>query len=336
MCEIALGYTYMHVRILYHDNCFDGATSAALFTSFYQRCIDPKATFQYLGMSHGPGDVFGADSFVDEASVEHACVDFRYSPDPRLTWWFDHHQSAFISPAERSHFEAAHNPRHFYDPAARSCSKFLSQRCAAVYGFDPAPHAELIHWADLIDGAQFESPTAAVEMREPALQLMAFVEANRDPALKLRFIDELRQRPLADIAAERYVRAQVEPVLAENRRVVEVLRQRARCEGGVVTYDLSDDSFPSPNKFIPYYLYPDCHYVVGVSALPGRVKIGVGSNPWYPARRTANIAAICGRYGGGGHPVVGAVSLAAGQLDRARQVAAEISSELRAAAAQEI
>lgn len=325
----------MHVRILYHDNCFDGATSAALFTSFYQRCIDPKATFQYLGMTHGPGDVFAGDCFVDGSGLEHACLDFRYSPDPRLTWWFDHHQSAFITPIEQAIFEAAHNPRHFYDPKARSCSKFLTQRCAAVYGFDPAPFADLIHWADLIDGAQFESPQSAVEMKEPALQLMAWVESNRSPELKVRFIEELRTRTLADIAASPYVRELVEPLLTENRRVAGVMKQRARCERGVVTYDLADDRFPSPNKFIPYSLFPDCHYVVGVSSLPGRSKISVGSNPWYAGRRTANIAAICARYGGGGHPVVGAVSLAAGQLEKARQLAAEIAAELRDAAEKE-
>ena len=35
---------------------------------------------------------------------ENAIVDFKYSSSPRLTWWFDHHQSAFLSPEDAAHF----------------------------------------------------------------------------------------------------------------------------------------------------------------------------------------------------------------------------------------
>jgi nanoRNase/pAp phosphatase (c-di-AMP/oligoRNAs hydrolase) len=55
----------------------------------------------------------------------------------------------------------------------------------------------------------------------------------------------------------------------------------------------------------------------------------VGSNPWSQVPRTHNIAAICERYGGGGHPVVGAISVNEGGVERARQIAAEVLAELR-------
>jgi hypothetical protein len=326
----------MRVRILYHDNCFDGAASSALFTAFYEKYIDKGAQFQYVGMSHGPGDVFaGAFEAEPAADLQHACLDFRYSPDPRLTWWFDHHQSAFLTEEDAQLFQSRHNPRHFYDPAARSCSKFLADRCIEKFGFDPKPYQELIRWADIIDGAQFESPQAAVELHEPALMLMTWVEANRDPALKVRFIEDLKTRGIPAIAAEDYVQQALRPLLEAQKHSIELIRHRARCEGGVVTFDISDEQMNAANKFIPYYLYPDCHYVVGVTAAPGRAKISVGSNPWYPARRSANIASICSRHGGGGHPVVGAISLPLQQLDRARTLAAEIAAELRDAASHE-
>ena len=66
---------------------------------------------------------------------------------------------------------------------------------------------------------------------------------------------------------------------------------------------------------------------VGVSMASGRTKVSVGSNPWQP-RPKLSIAAICERYGGGGHPVVGAVALHASELPRAREIAAEIVEEL--------
>jgi nanoRNase/pAp phosphatase (c-di-AMP/oligoRNAs hydrolase) len=58
-----------------------------------------------------------------------------------------------------------------------------------------------------------------------------------------------------------------------------------------------------------------------------RSKISVGSNPWARVPRTHNIAEVCERYGGGGHPVVGAISFAPEEVERARAVADEIVAE---------
>ncbi len=320
------------VKILFHDNCFDGAASASLFSRFYASRIDPEASFAFSGKAHGAGDVYGQDSFDGDVN---AVVDFRYSSNPRLEWWFDHHVSGFPTPADEAHFRKEPRPHQFYDPKARSCAKFLAETCARTFGWDYSPYAELVRWADLIDGAQFESPRAAVELAEPALQLMTWVENNHEDDLKLRFIDELTRRPLAEIAEEPYIVSALTPILERHKGSVGVIRARARYESGVVDFDVSGDGVDIYNKFIPYYLFPDCHYVVGVSLSKTRAKVSVGSNPWRPERRTANIAQICERYGGGGHPVVGAVSLRTDELERAKEVAGEIAVELRRAAAGE-
>jgi nanoRNase/pAp phosphatase (c-di-AMP/oligoRNAs hydrolase) len=54
----------------------------------------------------------------------------------------------------------------------------------------------------------------------------------------------------------------------------------------------------------------------------------VGSNPWAPEAPKHNLASICERYGGGGHPRVGAISFEIGAIERARTVASEIRQEL--------
>jgi hypothetical protein len=317
------------LKVLFHDNCFDGAASAALFARFYKSCIDARVEVAFAGKAHGTGNVYSESSFDGDVN---AVVDFRYSSDPRLEWWFDHHVSAFPTPADEEHFRAHPSPHKFFDPAARSCTKFLAVECARSFGWDWSAHEELVRWADIIDGAQFESPKAAVELAEPALQLMTWVENNHDPALKLRFIGELAARPLAAIAAEPYVTSALAPVLERHHRSIDIIRARARYEHGVVSFDVGDDGLDGYNKFIPYFLFPDCHYVVGVSLSPTRAKVSVGSNPWAAARRTVNIAELCERYGGGGHPVVGAVSLPVAELARARTVATEIAETLRRAA----
>ncbi len=320
------------VKILFHDNCFDGAASASLFTRFYQSRIDPSATFSYAGKAHGMGNVYDPGSFDGDVNV---VVDFRYSSDPKLEWWFDHHVSGFPTPADEQHFRSSPHPHQFYDPAARSCAKFLAESCRSTFKWDFSAYDELVHWADIIDGAQFESPKVAVELAEPALQLMTWVETNHDTPLKTTFIEQLTTRPLREIAAQPWVVSALAPVLARHAKSIDIIRARAHAERRVVHFDVADDGLDAYNKFVPYYLFPECRYVVGVSLGPTRSKVSVGSNPWDQSRRTVNIAQLCEKYGGGGHPVVGAVSLKPAELPRAREIAAEIAEVLRRAAEQE-
>ena len=71
---------------------------------------------------------------------------------------------------------------------------------------------------------------------------------------------------------------------------------------------------------------------MGLSKSSFRTKVAVGSNPWARAEKMVNLALICGRYGGGGHARVGAISFPVDQEEKARQAAREIVAELRASA----
>ncbi len=316
----------MRLRVLYHGNCFDGCSSAGLFTRFYrERIAKGPIEVSYRPLEHkGDPQPFPADCFDGD---ENACVDFRYSQDPRLTWWFDHHASAFALPGDEDHFRTDATGRKFYDPAAKSCSKFLATTVAAKFGFDIAPVAELVEWAEIIDGALFDSAKMAVELKQPALRLMTFIENNRDSKLAERFIGDLVSKPLADIVASDYVSGPLGPLLDQHKRNIETMRAAAKLEGNVVFFDLADRETGPFNKFISYYLFPEARYSVGVS-LASRAKISVGANPWAKVPRTHDINRICERYGGGGHPVVGAVSIPRAELARARNVARDIVAEL--------
>jgi hypothetical protein len=311
----------LKLKILFHDNCFDGAASAAIFSRFYREKIDPTAERAFLGVQHKTGDPFGHGAFDGDVN---ACVDFRYASSPRLTWWFDHHVSAFLSAEDRAHFEADESGRKFYDPAARSCTGFQARMLAERFGFDTTPLAELIEWGEIIDGAQFPDAKTAVELREPALQLMTWIENNKEPALTWRYIEELERRPLAEIARQEYITRALEPVLERHHRSIDVIRDRASERSGVVSFDLTDTDIDAHNKFISYMLYPECRYVVGITRGASRVKVSVGSNPWPKVPHTHDIASLCERYGGGGHPVVGAISLPPDQRERAQGIAREI------------
>jgi hypothetical protein len=316
----------LKVRVCFHDKCFDGASSAAIFSRFYHERINSDAEFLYTGMTHRASQPFEDGMFDGD---ENAIVDFKYSSSPRLTWWFDHHQSAFLKPEDAENFRQDHSGRKFYDPTYKSCTKFLATVASEKFGFDAGPIAELIHWGDIIDGAQYESAEAAVGLAEPAMKLALAIETAPDPNLVPRLIPDLAELPLGEIVELPLVRKHLGPLLERHRRSIDILRERAVSRDGVIYFDLSDLDLDGYNKFVPYYLFPEAFYSVGVTSSPTRAKVSVGTNPWKEAPSEVNLASLCERYGGGGHAKVAAISLGPGDLVRARQVAREIAAFLR-------
>ncbi len=316
----------MKIKICYHGSCFDGVSSAAVFSRFYDECIHPGWERAYQPMMHRAGALFDEDIFDGD---ENAIVDFKYSASPKLTWWFDHHKSAFLTPADEAHFKADRSGKKFVDPSYKSCTKFIATIAQRRFGFDPAPLSELIHWADLIDGAQYQSAAEPVEMKAPALKLALVIESDRNHQLIERIINELQGKTLTEVATADYVRERIEPLYHRHLKAIETIRQRAQVRGPVVFFDVSGYDMEGYSKFIPYYLHPECTYSVGVSQSSFRSKVSVGSNPWAPRPRWHDLAAICERYGGGGHAVVAAISLAPEKLDEARRIAEEIVQQLQ-------
>jgi hypothetical protein len=316
----------MRMKVYYHDNCFDGLASAAVFSHFYGQAVHPNVEFVYEGLAHRAGQLF---LDVEFDGAENAIVDFKYSSDARLTWWFDHHQSAFLSLEDESHFRADTSGKKFHDPTYRSCTKFIAEMVGRHFAFDSSRLEELIHWADIIDGAQFESAQAAVELREPATKLMMVIEGVRDSRRMHQLIVEFQRKSLEEIVALDWVQEAFRSLYGRHREWIEIIRQNAQSSDGTIFFDVSRYEMEGYNKFIPYYLFPEATYCVGISLSNYRAKISVGSNPWSPRPRTHNLAALCERHGGGGHPVVGAISFAPEDLPRARQIAQQLVQELR-------
>jgi hypothetical protein len=316
----------MKLRILYHGNCFDGVSSAAFFTKFYRSKINPGAEIAYTPTMHRAGNAFDSGQFDGD---ENAIVDFKYSPDPRLTWWFDHHQSAFLTKSDEEHFSADKSGKKFLDTTSKSCCEFIARIAMEKFGFEDESMAELIHWAHIIDGALYDSPAQCVELRSSALKLMQVIEGEKDPDFVERIIRSLTEKSLDEVLESSEIKEKLEPILERHWETVELIKQRAIYSKGVVSFDLTDTDIDGYNKFIPYYFYPQTTYNVSLTRSSFRTKISVGSNPWSPRPRLHNIAEICEKYGGGGHAVVGAVSLKPEDLEIGKKYAAEIIETLR-------
>ena len=292
---------------------------------------------------HRAGALFDETAFIDG---ENAIVDFKYSASPKVTWWFDHHQSAFLTPADQQDFVAwqamaaaaeASGIRvaggKFYDPEYVSCTSLIADVARDHFGFNTVPLAELIKWADIVDGARYESAEAAVGMAAPAMKLTMVIEASGEGFVP-RVIPLLTEMSLQEVLDQPFIQAELGPLMERHIAGIELLRERTTLDRGVVTFDITDKLTEGYNKFIPYYLHPAAVYNVGLSRSTFRTKVAVGTNPWtkVPVADLANLAAICERYGGGGHARVGAVSFPPDREDDARKAAGEIAAELKARA----
>lgn len=316
----------VRVKVFYHDKCFDGACSAALFSRFYRERIRDDSEFVFSGLLHRAGALFDESKFDGD---ENAIVDFKYSSSPKITWWFDHHESAFLTQEDAAHFEQDQSNRKFYDPDFRSCTKFLATIAEQRFGFHPEPVAELIEWADIIDGALYESPQAAVEMKAPAMKLTMVIEAAKDHDFVPRLIPLLASKPLAEILREPFVAEILPPLMERHEHSIDLMKERTEFRDGTIFFDVTDQDLEGYNKFVPYYLHPESIYSVGLSKSSFRTKVSVGSNPWARDDRLVNLAKVCERYGGGGHARVGAISFDVKQEEAARRAAREIVDELR-------
>jgi hypothetical protein len=314
------------VRLCFHDRCFDGTASAALFYRMYRERFDANAEFGFTGMTHKAkqpweGGIFDGD--------ENAIVDFKYSNSPKLTWWFDHHQSAFLTPQDAEQFRKHRTPHMFYEPDYKSCTKLIATVGAEKFGFDTKPLEELIHWGDIIDGAQYPTPESAVEISEPATKLALVIEAAPEDGIPARIIPELAYKSLAEMIELPLVKKHLEPLLERHRRSIEILRERCEARDGVIFFDVSDLDLEGYNKFIPYLLHPECVYSVSVISSKVRAKVSLGTNPWNQATADQNLASLAEKFGGGGHPRVAAISFEPSDLERAREVARELAAVLR-------
>lgn len=318
----------MSLRVLHHGRCFDGVVSAALALRLLRELGHDVDGAETEGQTHRRGPAFDPDAFRADVNV---VVDYRYASDPRLTWWFDHHATTFTSDADRAHSEKRDGAQHVFDPDAPSCAGLIHRVAAERFGLDLAPtDGSLVQWADRIDTASFRDAAEAVQLASPPLQLMHWLETAATPQTEPRVVAALAQGvPMEQILTQPWVSAGLDAALAEHQDHVDRVRRRIEAEDRVAWIDLGDVVLRGINKFIPYDALPELQVAVMVLQMPDRVKVSVGTNPWAPRMPDLDVGALCRRYGGGGHAVVGAVSLPVDRLQEGREIGREIVTRLR-------
>jgi len=133
---------------------------------------------------------------------------------------------------------------------------------------------------------------------------------------------------IAEVAARPELAPQLAAVVDERERELEAVKRLGVWIGDVIVFDRFTDVGARSPGFLGYLLFPTALYAVAATRTAQSIKISVGVNPWAGTPRRHDIGALCARYGGGGHAVVGGVTLRGDELPRAQATLAAIVKEL--------
>lgn len=317
----------MQVVIATHGHCFDGLASAVFFTKLLRHVeagpIEPLYEACGYGVSQRRPDA------ALLCGAQNALLDYRFHPVESLTWYFDHHGTAFASDSDRAVFESRRSSgRYFFDPSYSSCTKLIADMGREHFGFRDPGLDELVRWADIVDSAAFDSPEQALDRTSPVMRLVSVVEHHGSGRFLTKTAKALVEQPLEEVARSSEIERLYRPIGDKLEGFVRRVRERGQRRGRVVLVDLTDGVLDTIGKFVTYALYPDAIYSVVVALLKNGAKISVGYNPWSGHPLDTDISAICARHGGGGHPVVGAISFRSCDVEQARHIAQQIAAEL--------
>lgn len=309
-----------------HGHCFDGLSSAAIFSEFLN--TRKPSTFEYQACGYNSATPRPPKFSGDD----NALLDYRYVPDPALTYYFDHHPTAFRNAADEAHFLArkAETPEHFLvDTKSTSCAQLIARHAQTQFGIEFPNFLDLIQWAEKIDGAHFETVAEATNRAHPVLRLAAVVEQFGDSAFLNKAVPLLRQEGLEALAAASFVQKRYRSLAPKYDDYVERVRHRGRLEKDIAVIDLSEAPVTVIAKFSQYEAFPNARYSVILAQMNSGFRLSIGSNPWSPHKCTTHLGNLCARYGGGGHAVVGGAALSNVTLEQAQAILLEVTSELK-------
>ncbi|MFP4476356.1 MAG: exopolyphosphatase [Desulfatibacillaceae bacterium] len=284
----------------------DGVGCAAL--------LDELGLMDDLVLTH-PGEVQAGNLAVDDNDI---IANLPYVPGCGM--WFDHHASE----GERGAFG---DFKGMCDTSAPSAARVIYEFFGGVSRFSNPRIPELVQAVDKADAARFTREEIMNPTRWVLLSFLADPRTGMEDDAGFdtpheRFMRGLVRQcldmPVEDILKLPAARERADRYFAENRRFVNMIRERARILDNVVVLDLRDvRDVPTGNRHVVYALHPGQNVSVQVmqADFPGLVHIAVGHSI---LNRTSNtrVGSLMLEYGGGGHDRAGGCRVPEDSADR--------------------
>src|SRR5258708_1917509 len=250
-------------------------------------------------------------------------VDFLYHP--AAVFWFEHHPTTFKKPQWKKNFKP--DKQHRLEPDYPSCCHLVYASLKQDFKWKSPKHIkDLVKWLDVSDGAIYTSAKQTILMKEPALQIDAYIDSTEhDHKKTVKLIELLSREPLARIAALPEVKRAATRVRKENIKGIAFYKKNIKLFKNGSFIDFTRTRIEAPH-FIANYLYPKLLYVVRLSMRNGLYHLGVGASPWLRGKSRIHIGELLKKYGGGGHKEVGGVEFQ--RRDEAELASVEIMAVL--------
>ncbi|TSC82197.1 MAG: phosphoesterase DHHA1 [Parcubacteria group bacterium Gr01-1014_20] len=281
---------------VYFHNDFDGRASAAIFWDFLRKRGDGVG--QFYAVDHGDKLALNWEKVISKSKNKVAIFDFYYHP--RATFWFDHHRTTFKKTKWQKVFKQT--KFHILKPEYLSCCRLVMDYLRKNFGYKPSEHVrELAKWLEVVDGARYKSPKQAIEIKEPALQIDAYIDENSSGGKPLEWlIESLSRKSLRSLANDKRVRSATVLVRKKIKAGLVFQKKHLQIYDRVAFVDLSSNVYRV--RFGPHYLYPKLNYVITMLKTEGMFRISVGGNPWRRSSCNLDLGDLVRKkYGGGGH-----------------------------------
>ena len=307
--------------LYFHSPCFDGIASAVLTLDFLE--TSQNWTFEELR----PVNYDSRTGWLSKRlSKPFAVVDFLYHPDAEF--WADHHQTSFLKPSLKEHFEDQKNPYHIYNSRSGSCAKLLWDVLALRFNYRNRYFAELVKWADKIDSARYSSVEEAIIGPHPALNINRTLVINKDPDYPAWLVTRLRKQSLDEIGRLPEVVEKSNEAKMLIQTGLDRVSQTVHLDGADVAVFDVDSSDVLINRYAPYHFFPKARYSLGMVRTTDGIKITAMRNPWLPFP-SVYLGKIFERFGGGGHRRVGSLLLRGSDADEPERVMKRLLNEIR-------
>ena len=285
----------------YFHNDFDGRASAAVFWDFLRSRGDGVGNFYQMDHFMAPE----WDGKVRKSRNPASIFDFYFHP--RAEFYFDHHPTTFIKKSWQKSFRPS---RQWYlDFSYKSCASLVLDALKKNFKYHPPKHIlELAKAADFVDAAEFSSAKQAVEIKEPVLQLDAFIDATSADNSLSWLIKLMSEDSIRSIVKLPKIQKVVRRVRSEIKKGLDYARKNLQVYDRVVFLDLTHTKIPRV-RFAPHYLFPNLCYVLTLMRENGGFRISAGGNPWRPESCKVNLGLyLKKKYGGGGHKRAAGIS----------------------------
>lgn len=307
------------LNVFFHQD-FDGICSAAVFLA----SVSGTGVGSGLYVELVPVDYDVKPTWAGkDLPKRSAIVDFLYHP--AADWWFDHHPSTFLKAEWEASFRS--DDRHVWNTRYKSCPSLIldSLRDEVLRTDLKARFQEHIVWSDIIDSAEYSSPTQVVLAAEPALRINLSLAVDADTSYLAFLVKCLEGKCLDEVAKHEEVSRRYEKAMEWQKATISYMEMVAEVRKGVAFFDLTerDGLF---HRYAPYYVWPEIKFVVAVYVNGQGFRITLSSNPWRE-HDGPDLGALCEQYGGGGHRRVGGV--ASLEKRQALRVGREMARKLR-------